>query len=62
MTEFSAEEKLAEVRREIKYRRWVYPRKANKSIAEQDLDARRLEIMQAIEADYDKLATKERLL
>lgn len=62
MTEFTVEQKLAEVRREIKYRRWVYPRKAYKSLAEQDLDARRLEIMLAIEADYDKLAEKERLL
>jgi len=62
VTAFTAEEKRAEAAREIKYRQWVYGRKDYKNNAAAAADRRHLEIMVEIEADYAKLAEKERLL
>jgi hypothetical protein len=62
VTAFSNEEKRAEAAREIKYRLWVYGRKDYKDSAAAAADRRRLLIMTEIEADYAKLAEKERLL
>lgn len=62
MSKFTATEKRREAAREIKYRQWVYGRKTYKSLADKDIDVRRMEIMTEIEADYAKIEEGERLI
>ncbi len=58
----TAEDKLASIEREIRYRRRVYPRfVANGQMSQQMADTQ-LRLMQEIAEDYRKLAEKERLL
>lgn len=56
------EELRKEAAREIKSRQWVYGRKDYKSLAERDLDVRRMAMMVAIEKHFAELAEKERLI
>lgn len=59
---FTAEEKLAAVTRELKFRRFVYPNRiASAKMSKQQAD-RQIALFEAIEADYEKLAQGERLL
>lgn len=59
---FSAEDKLAEVRREIRYRERVYPRLIQAERLSPAQADRQLDIMRAIESDLERLAAKERLI
>jgi hypothetical protein len=61
-TEFSASEKLKEVRREISYRMSVYARRVMNGAMTQEQADRQLAIMAAIADDYSELAQKERML
>jgi hypothetical protein len=56
---FTAEEKLREVRREVKMRKLVYARRDMMPPHEAKY---KIDIMQEIAEDYEKLAQKERLL
>lgn len=59
---FSAEAKLEEIYRELRLRRQLYPRwVASEKMKATDADYQ-IEIMQAIAADYEQLAQKDRLL
>jgi hypothetical protein len=62
MVMFTAKEKCLEAMREVKMRRRVYPRWIEEGHISQDVADRRIEIMQQIAEDYEKLAEDERLL
>ena len=59
---FTYEQKLEAVRRELKYRRRVYPRRVEARQLTQALADYQLAIFEAIEADYVKAEAKERLI
>ena len=60
---FTFEQKLEAVRRELKYRRRVYPRRIENKQMTQALADEQIAIFEEIEADYDRAAQKkERLL
>lgn len=62
MTTFTFEQKLEAVRRELKYRRRVYPRRIENKQMTQALADEQIAIMEAIAEDMEKEAAKERLL
>ena len=62
MTEITATDKLREINREIGQRRRVYPRLIAKGAMTQQAADRQIAIMEAIRADYEMQANKERLL
>ena len=55
-------DKLAAVRREIALRTKVYPRLIREGVMSPEKANRELALMQAIAADYERLAEGERLL
>lgn len=59
---FTAAEKLEAVRRELAYRRRVYPRRIAAERMTLKLAERQIEIFEAIEADYQAAAEAERLI
>jgi hypothetical protein len=59
---FTAQEKLEAVRRELGFRRRVYPRRVDDGAMSQALADKQIGIFEAIEADYEAQAQKERLL
>jgi hypothetical protein len=59
---FTASDKLEAVRRELTFRRRVYPRRVADKRMTQQLADRQIALFEAIEADYQKLAEGERLL
>jgi hypothetical protein len=59
---FTNEEKLTCVQRELKYRRRVYKRRIDMGTMSQELADRETALMEEIVADYQKLASSERLL
>ena len=59
---FTYEEKLDEVRREIKYRERVYARLVDAGKMSPESKARKIAIMEAIAADLESGAREERLL
>lgn len=59
---FTAEAKLAAIRRELAYRERVYPQRVAAEKMSQTLANYQLRIMRAIEADYVELAKGERLI
>ncbi|OHC97732.1 MAG: hypothetical protein A2792_09865 [Sphingomonadales bacterium RIFCSPHIGHO2_01_FULL_65_20] len=59
---FTAQEKLEAVRRELGFRRRVYPRRVDDGAMTQALADKQIAVFEAIEADYDAQAAKERLL
>lgn len=59
---FTAAEKLEAVRRELAYRRRVYPRRIAAERMTQSLADRQIRIFEAIAADYQAAAERERLL
>jgi len=59
---FSFEDKLEAVRRELRYRRRVYPRQIEAGRMAQEFADRQLALFEAIEADYVKAAESGRLL
>lgn len=59
---FSAAEKLEAVTRELRYRRRVYLRRVQAGSMAPELARRQIAIMEAIEADYQAKAERERLL
>lgn len=58
----TAEDKLKCVQRELMMRRRVYERRIADGEMSRDFANEQIEVMQAIVADYEKLAQKERLL
>lgn len=63
MTNFTFEQKLEAVRRELRYRRRVYPRRIEAGHMTQAFADEQIEIFEAIADDYDRAAQKtERLL
>lgn len=59
---FTAEEKLAAVKREIGFRKRVYARRvAENKMAQAQMD-REIAVFEAIADDYETAASKERLL
>jgi hypothetical protein len=58
----TAEDKLREVERELKLRRRLYPHWIEIGKIDASDAKRRIEVMQAIAADYEKQAQSERLL
>ena len=62
MTEITATDKLREINREIGQRRRVYPRLVAAEKMTQQTADRQIAIMEAIRADYEPQANKERLL
>lgn len=62
MTEITATDKLREINREIGQRRRVYPRLVAAEKMTQQAADRHIAIMEAIRADYEPQANKERLL
>lgn len=59
---FTATEKLAEIDRELRLRRHVYPSRVAAGKLGQKMADRQIAIMEAIRADYAEKAEKERLL
>lgn len=59
---FTATEKLKAVRREIGWRRRVYPDRVRTGHMSQHEADRQIAIFEEIANDYDQLAQKERLL
>lgn len=59
---YSAEEKLTEVRRELRMREQVYKAMVEDERMSADTARKRIEIMSEIAEDYEKMAQDERLL
>lgn len=59
---FTAEDKLAELLREIKIRERFYPGQIDVGILSPELAAKRIAIMKEIAEEYERLAQGERLL
>lgn len=59
---YTEEEKLEAIRRELKLRRRVYPRRIADKRMTQQLAERQIAIFEQIEADYVERASKERLI
>jgi hypothetical protein len=62
MMTFTASQKLEAVDRELAYRRRVYARRIEQGQMTQSLADRQIAIFEAIKADYETAAEKERLL
>lgn len=62
MTTITATDKLREINRELGQRRHVYPRRIAAGKMTQQAADRQIAIMEAIRADYEPQASKERLL
>lgn len=62
MGNYTAEDKLRAVERELKYRRRVYARRVLEGKMTQALADEQISIFEAILADYQKLAASGRLL
>lgn len=62
LSPFTAEEKLAGIERELKYRRRVYPRRIEAQKMTQSLADEQITLFEAIAEDYRAQAQKERLL
>lgn len=62
MMGFSNEEKLTELKRELRMRKSVYRAMVEDDRMSAQLAARRIEIMEQIVDDYEKLAVSERLI
>ena len=62
MTEFTAEQKLKALEREVRLRQQVYPHRVSTHRMTQLQADYQIDIMQAIAADYQEAAKKERLL
>lgn len=59
---FTAGEKLECIRRELTYRRRVFPRRVEKKFMSQKTADHQIALMEAIEADYEALEKGERLI
>lgn len=59
---FTAQEKLQCVERELKQRRFVYPRRVEAGKMSKPMMDEQLALMEAIVEDYTELAAKDRLL
>jgi len=59
---FTAGEKLEAIRRELAYRRRVYPRRIAAENMTQRLADRQIAIFEELAADYETLAERERLI
>ena len=59
---FTAEEKYQEVMRELKLRRRLYPHWVEIGKLDASDAKRRIDVLQAIAADYEEQTQKERLL
>lgn len=59
---FTAQEKLQCVERELKQRRFVYPRRVDAGKMSKPLMDEQIALMEAIVADYEEMAKTERLL
>jgi len=59
---FTTEEKLAAIKREIRFRRKVYPRLIDKHRITQQFADQQLRIFEAIAQDLRELAAADRLL
>lgn len=59
---FTAQQKLESVRREIGYRRRVFPRMVETGKFSQAFADREIAVMEAIATDYEQAAAKLRLL
>lgn len=59
---FTADQKLAAIERELKLRRRVYARRVAEKRMTQALANEQIAVFEEIEADYRKLAEKERLI
>jgi hypothetical protein len=55
-------EKLACIVRELKYHRWVYPRRISEGKMTPAKADNEIKVMEAITEDYQKLVERERLL
>lgn len=55
-------DKLACAKRELSYRKWVYPGRVEADKMSAGKAAHEIACMEAIVADYEKLAEKERLI
>jgi len=62
MTEFTATDKWKAAERELAYRRRVYPRWIEAGKMTDGFAAAQIAVMEAIAADYEKLAASERLI
>lgn len=59
---FTATDKLEAVRRELKYRRRVYQHRVDQQLMTPQEAQYQIGVMEAIAADYDRLAQSERLI
>jgi hypothetical protein len=59
--QFTFEQKLEAVKREISYRRHVYERRVANGQMTRALADRQIAVFEAIQADYEKAAAGERL-
>lgn len=59
---FTAEEKYKAAKREVNFRKYVYPRRIEAGSISKENAAKQIAIMEAIAADYAELMEKERLL
>jgi len=62
MTQFTAQEKHDAAIREVKLRKWVYPNRVSAKKMSQAKADQEIAVMEAIAADYEVLAAKERLI
>lgn len=56
------DEKLKAVQRELRYRRWVYPKRVAAGSMKQQEAEKQIAVFEAIEADYQKAVASGRLL
>lgn len=59
---FTAQEKLACAQRELKQRRFVYPRRVEANKMSKPMADEQIALMEAIVADYEEQVQAERLL
>lgn len=59
---YTETEKLEAVRRELRYRRRVYKKRVADGSMTQQLSDTQIALFEAIEADYEQRAAKERLI
>lgn len=60
--QYTFDEKLEAVKRELSFRRHVYPRRIQNGSMTRELASRQIRIMEQIVADYEKAAQTGRLL
>lgn len=56
------EEKLVAIKRELGYRRYVYPRRVGVGKMSQKQADKEIVVMEAIEADYEREVREQRLI